>query len=125
MLAEKSEGKDYVIRNVCKTVKPHQMAHHMKHAVKWNIRVDKMDTKSRYSKTFDVFSKEAPRLWSPMMMDQLTEDYQAVTISEMVMKGSCKGLRCFKPREEEEEKDDEGWSQYRTGGARWADASKE
>ena len=95
MVAEKSEGNGSVIRNVCKSINPFQMAHHMKHSVQWNIRVDKMDTKSRYSNTFFVFSKEAPRLWSPLMMDELTGQYQPVTIIEWVIKGSCKGLRCF------------------------------
>ena len=99
MLAEKSEGKEYTIRNVCKEVRPAQMAHHMKHSVKWLVRVDRVDTKATFSNTFHVFAKEPPRLWSPLMMDRLTSTYQPVTIMESVFKRSQKGWRCFKPRE--------------------------
>ena len=48
MLAEKSEGKDYIIRNVCREVRPAQMAHHMKHALKWLVRVDRVASKANF-----------------------------------------------------------------------------
>ena len=124
MLAEKSEGKDYIIRNVCKEVRPAQMAHHMKHALKWLVRVDRVDSKANFSNTFHVFAKEPPRLWGPLMMDHLTGTYQPVTISEVTFKGSQKGLRCFKPRESESTKDDEGWHHQRAEGL-WADYGNE
>ena len=59
------------------------------------------------------------------MMDHLTGTYQSVTIMEHVFKGSSKGLRCFKPREEEGTKDDEGWHQYRTNGEQWGNVDPE
>ena len=44
-----------------------------------------------------------------------------MTITERTFKGSSKGLRCYKPREEDCTQDSDGWHQCRTGGEAWGD----
>ena len=54
------------------------------------------------------------------MMDELAGQYQPVTITEWVIEGSCKGLKCLKTREEESDKDEYVWNHGKTSGRTWA-----
>ena len=82
MLADRRDGKTYVVRNVCKSYDSASFVTQMQHNLKWAVRVERVNNKARYYDDYTVFSKQDPTNWNPRMMNNITGQCQAVTITE-------------------------------------------
>ena len=79
----KTDGKLYVVRNVCKSYDALTSAKQLAEKIKWPVRVERISTKARYYKDITVCAQQPPPTWHPCMYDLMTGDYQPVAITEL------------------------------------------